>query len=236
MTDDDFDGKFFRMNLNLQNILLMILPLILAITLHEAAHAYAARYFGDRTAEQLGRLTLNPLAHIDPVGTILVPLLMFVGSMSIGESAFLFGWAKPVPIITRHFKNVRVGMRITALAGPLSNLVMMFAWSLLIIIALWVPENIGYPLLRMCSYGIAFNAVLFVLNMLPILPLDGGRVLDTFLPAKYSYLFQKIEPYGIWIVLILAFTGVLWHILSPLVSMLLYLSELILLPLKIMLN
>ncbi|MBR3482364.1 MAG: site-2 protease family protein [Neisseriaceae bacterium] len=203
------------MDLNLQQFLLMILPLILAITLHEAAHAYAARHFGDRTAEQLGRLTLNPIAHIDPVGTILVPLVLFAGSMAAGGAGFLFGWAKPVPIITRNFKNVRTGMRMTALAGPLSNLAMMFAWTLIAVLVQFVPPQFQEAVSGMCRYGIMINAALFVLNMLPILPLDGGRVLDTFLPAKYSYQFNKIEPYGIWIVLILFVTGLLGKILFP---------------------
>lgn len=212
------------MNLNLQQILLMILPLILAITLHEAAHAYAARHFGDNTAEKLGRLTLNPVAHIDPIGTILVPLLMFAGSAAVGGGGFLFGWAKPVPIITRHFKNVRLGMRITALAGPLSNLAMMFLWTMVAIIGKHLaPSSIIEPLLMMSLYGMQINAALFVLNMVPILPLDGGRVLDTFLPAKYSYQFNKIEPYGIWIVLILLLTGLLWIVLQPIMEVLFYL-------------
>ncbi|MBR7001542.1 MAG: site-2 protease family protein [Neisseriaceae bacterium] len=215
------------MDLNLRIILLMILPLILAITLHEAAHAYAARHFGDKTAEQLGRLTLNPIAHIDPIGTILVPLLMAGSSMAMGGMPMIFGWAKPVPIITRNFKNVRVGMRITALAGPLSNLAMMIAWLIMAIIAKYVPQNMGTPLGLMSQFGIVLNAALFVLNMLPILPLDGGRVLDTFLPAKYSFQFNKIEPYGIWIVLILLLTGLLWKILTPIIGVLMVFNNLI---------
>ena len=206
--------------LNLRIILLMILPLILAITLHEAAHAYAARHFGDRTAEQLGRLTLNPVAHIDPVGTILVPLMMAATSIAMSGMPMIFGWAKPVPIVTRNFKNVRIGMRITALAGPLSNLAMMIVWLMIAIAAQYAPQSIAAPLGIMSMFGIVLNAALFVLNMLPILPLDGGRVLDTFLPTKYSYQFNKIEPYGIWIVLILLITGLLWKILAPIIGVL----------------
>ena len=206
--------------LNLRIILLMILPLILAITLHEAAHAYTARHFGDRTAEQLGRLTLNPVAHIDPVGTILVPLMMAATSIAKSGMPMIFGWAKPVPIVTRNFKNVRIGMRITALAGPLSNLAMMIVWLMIAIVAQYAPQSIAAPLGIMSMFGIVLNAALFVLNMLPILPLDGGRVLDTFLPTKYSYQFNKIEPYGIWIVLILLITGLLWKILAPIIGVL----------------
>ena len=212
---------------DLQQFLLMILPLILAITLHEAAHAYAARHYGDRTAEQLGRLTLNPVAHIDPIGTILVPLLMFAGSMAMGTSGFLFGWAKPVPIITRNFKNPKMGMRMTALAGPLANLTMMFAWTLIAVVVKFIPPQFQEAASGMCLYGIMINAALFVLNMLPILPLDGGRVLDTFLPAKYSYQFNKIEPYGIWIVLILFMTGILSKILLPAMIVLVLLSQIL---------
>ena len=215
------------MDLNFQQFLLLILPLILAITLHEAAHAYAARHYGDRTAEQLGRLTLNPIAHIDPVGTILVPLVLFAGSMAVGGSGFLFGWAKPVPIITRNFKNVRTGMRMTALAGPLANLAMMFSWTLILVAMKFVPPQFQEAAVGMCRYGITINAALFVLNMLPILPLDGGRVLDTFLPAKYSYQFNKIEPYGIWIVLILFMTGLLGKILFPAMMVLVVLCYLL---------
>lgn len=196
-------------NFDLGTFLLAVLPVLLAITVHEAAHGYAARHYGDRTAEQLGRLTLNPLAHIDPIGTIVVPSLMFF------TTGFLFGWAKPVPVVTRNFRDVRMGMRMVAVAGPLSNLAMMFGWAVLMGISPLVPASFQFPLSQMAQFGIVINAVLFVLNMLPILPLDGGRFLDTFLPARASMNFRKIEPYGMWIIIILMFTGLLGTIMQP---------------------
>ena len=199
-------------NFDLGTFLLALVPVLLAITVHEAAHGYAARYWGDRTAEQLGRLTLNPLAHIDPVGTILVPIVMFL------LTPFLFGWAKPVPIVPHNFRNMRLGLRMVAVAGPLSNLVMAFGWGLVFALAPHVPESFQYPLGEMAKYGVLINAVLFVLNMLPVLPLDGGRFVDSFLPARASMQFQKIEPYGTWIILILLVTGLLGKIMMPFVA------------------
>lgn len=202
-------------NFDLGIFLLAVLPVLLAITVHEAAHGYAARYYGDRTAEQLGRLTLNPLAHIDPIGTVAVPALLFF------TTGFMFGWAKPVPVVSRNLRNVRIGMRMVAIAGPLSNLVMMFGWAFVMMLAPWVPASFQYPLTQMANFGVTINALLFVLNMLPILPLDGGRFVDTFLPPKASMAFQKIEPYGMWILVIMMFTGVLGAIMHPLVSLVL---------------
>ena len=202
-------------NFELGIFLLAVLPVLLAITVHEAAHGYAARHYGDRTAEMMGRLTLNPIKHIDPVGTILVPALMFM------FTPFLFGWAKPVPINTRNFKDTRMGMRMVAIAGPLSNLVMCFGWALAMVASQWVPESFQEAMQTMSRYGIIINAVLFVLNMLPILPLDGGRFVDTFLPAKASMQFQKIEPYGMWVIILLLVTGLLSKIMYPFISMIL---------------
>ena len=189
--------------------LLAVLPVLLAITVHEAAHGYAARYWGDRTAEQMGRLTLNPLAHIDLVGTIIVPMVMFL------MTPFLFGWAKPVPVVPRHFRDMRKGLRMVAIAGPLSNLVMAFGWGLMYALAPQVPESFQYPLSQMAQYGVMINTVLFVLNMIPILPLDGGRFVDSFLPARASMQFRKIEPYGTWIILFLLISGGLGMIMRP---------------------
>lgn len=200
-------------NFDLGTFLLAVLPVLLAITVHEASHGYMARHYGDRTAEQLGRLTLNPLAHIDPIGTILVPSVMFF------TTGFLFGWAKPVPVVTRNFRNARMGMRMVAIAGPLSNLIMAFGWAIVLAIGLYVPVDYQTPLQTMAQYGILINAVLFVLNMIPILPLDGGRFVDTFLPAKTSMQFQKLEPYGTWVILLLLVTGLLSKIMFPFVSL-----------------
>ncbi len=202
-------------NFDLGIFLLAVLPVLLAITVHEAAHGYAARHYGDRTAEMMGRLTLNPIKHIDPMGTILVPALMFM------FTPFLFGWAKPVPVNTRNFKDMRMGMRMVAIAGPLSNLVMCFGWALAMVASQWVPESFQEAMQTMSRYGIIINAVLFVLNMLPILPLDGGRFVDTFLPARASMQFQKIEPYGMWVIILLLVTGLLSKIMYPFISMIL---------------
>lgn len=196
-------------------LLLAALPVLMAITVHEAAHAYAARYWGDRTAEQLGRLTLNPLPHIDLVGTVVVPALMAL------FTPFIFGWAKPVPIITRNFRNMRLGLRTVAIAGPLSNLAMAFGWGIVSAVSLHLSGSAQFIIGQMAAYGIIINAVMFVLNMLPVLPLDGGRFLDTFLPARLSVRFQKIEPYGTWIVLILLMTGLLGTIMRPFIRMIL---------------
>ena len=140
-------------NFDLGTFLLAVLPVLLAITVHEASHGYMARHYGDRTAEQLGRLTLNPLAHIDPIGTILVPSVMFF------TTGFLFGWAKPVPVVTRNFRNARMGMRMVAIAGPLSNLAMMFGWAVLMMLSPLVPESFQYPMQQMSRFGITINAV-----------------------------------------------------------------------------
>ena len=199
----------------IQTIAISALPVIFAITVHEAAHGYAARHYGDRTAEMMGRLTLNPIKHIDPMGTILVPALMFM------FTPFLFGWAKPVPVNTRNFKDMRMGMRMVAIAGPLSNLVMCFGWAMAMVASQWVPESFQEAMQTMSRYGIIINAVLFVLNMLPILPLDGGRFVDTFLPARASMQFQKIEPYGMWVIILLLVTGLLSKIMYPFISMIL---------------
>ncbi|STZ76708.1 site-2 protease family protein [Bergeriella denitrificans] len=200
-------------NFDLGVFLLAVLPVLLAITVHEASHAYAARYWGDRTAEQMGRLTLNPLAHIDLIGTVLVPLFLLAVS-----APFLFGWAKPVPIVPRHFRDVRLGWRMVALAGPLSNLAMAFGWALAFGLAHYAPESFQYPLSKMAGYGISINVILFVLNMLPIPPLDGGRVVDSFLPARASMQYRKIEPYGMWILLFLVMSGLLSTIMWPFVG------------------
>ena len=200
---------------------LAIVPVLLALTVHEAAHGYMARHYGDRTAEQLGRLTLNPLAHIELVGTIILPLITFM------FTPFIFGWAKPIPVQTRNLRNMRVGMRMVAIAGPLSNLIMALIWAFLLGISDVVPATFQEGLSKMATIGIMINAVLFVLNMLPILPLDGGRFVDSFLSAKASMTFQKIEPYGTWIVLGLIVTNLLWVIMGPFVSMVLVLAQVI---------
>jgi Zn-dependent protease len=197
----------------IQKIAIYALPVLLAITLHEAAHAYAAKRFGDATAYMMGRMTLNPLKHIDPVGTVLLPLL----SVVIG--GFLFGWAKPVPVNFGALRNPRVGMRWVAAAGPAANLVMAIMWVLLLKLAIVMDNDYSRPLALMSQAGIGINVVLMVLNLMPILPLDGGRIVESLLPRRLAYNFSRLEPYGMWILLALVFTGLLSPILRPFTTM-----------------
>ncbi|MDC7702529.1 site-2 protease family protein [Vogesella indigofera] len=197
----------------IQKIAIYALPVLLAITLHEAAHAYAAKRFGDATAYMMGRMTLNPLKHIDPVGTVLLPLL----SLVIG--GFLFGWAKPVPVNFGALRNPRVGMRWVAAAGPAANLLMAILWVLLLKLAIVMDNDYSRPLALMSQAGIGINVVLMVLNLMPILPLDGGRIVESLLPRRLAYNFSRLEPYGMWILLALVFTGLLSPILRPFTTM-----------------
>ena len=177
-------------------------PVLLAITLHEAAHGYVARYFGDATAAEAGRISLNPLRHIDPVGTILVPGVLYFLS-----SGLLFGWAKPVPVNFARLRNPKVNMFWVALAGPLANLVMGAAWAIVLALAYRTQQSIDTPLAYMAVAGISINAVLFVFNLLPLPPLDGGRIVTSLLPLPTAIKFARIEPYGIFIVLALLMLG-----------------------------
>lgn len=193
-------------------ILLAVVPILLAITVQEAMHGYVAKHYGDNTAELLGRLTLNPLAHIDLIGTVLVPLVSYL------LFKFPIGWAKPVPVNGRLLRNPRVAWRMVALAGPLSNLAMAAGWGLLMALVPLLPEMFKVPFQGMCEFGISINSVLFVINMIPVLPLDGGRFVDTFLSPKASMQFRKIEPYGMWVVFALLWLGVLNAVLAPVIS------------------
>ena len=194
----------------IQQISIYALPVLLAITLHEAAHAYAAKRFGDATAYMLGRMTLNPLKHIDPVGTVLLPLL------SLMMGGVLFGWAKPVPVNFGALRNPRVGMRWVAAAGPLSNFAMAVMWVLLLKLAIVMSDSYSEPLALMSKAGININVTLMVLNLLPLLPLDGGRIVESLLPPGMAYKYSRLEPYGMWILIALIFTGVLMPLLNPL--------------------
>lgn len=198
-----------------QKLAIWALPVLFAITLHEVAHGWVARYLGDNTAAQQGRLSLNPLKHIDPVGTILVPgVLLLLGG-------FLFGWAKSVPVDYRNLRNPKKDMALVAIAGPAVNLLMAIGWALLLKISLGQPheEGLWLGLAQMGIAGISINLILMVLNLLPMPPLDGGRVAVGLLPMKQAIALSKIEPYGMVILIVLMFTGVLSKILGPLVGL-----------------
>lgn len=201
----------------IQAISLGAIPILFAITLHEAAHGYVAKHFGDMTAYQLGRISLNPARHIDPFGTVLLPLLM----LWMSGGSMLFGWAKPVPVNFGALRDPKKDMFWVALAGPLSNLAMGLIWALLYKLSLAIPGNyFAEPLMGMAVIGIKINSVLLVLNLLPLPPLDGGRVALSLLPHRQAYLLNRIEPYGMFVLIVLAITPVLGWILFPLVELL----------------
>lgn len=202
-----------------QTIAVYLLPVMFAITLHEAAHGYAAKHFGDDTAWQLGRVSLNPLRHIDLVGTILVPLALLALSGLAGGGGILFGWAKPVPVNFGRLHHPKRDMRYVAAAGPLANLLMALGWGILHKLATLLPESsFTLPMLLMAAAGISTNLMFMVLNLLPIPPLDGGRILISVLPAKSAYQVAKIEPYGFVILILLMMMGGLNLLLIPLVN------------------
>ena len=206
--------------MNQENIIYVItiwaLPVLLAITLHEAAHGWVAKQLGDHTARLQGRLSMNPLRHVDPVGTVLLPIVLLV----IG--GFMFGWAKPVPVDPRNFKKPREHMAIVALAGPMSNFIMATFWAIMLSLAVNLLANtwIGYPLSLMAQAGVTINLILMVLNLFPLPPLDGGRIMVGMLKPALALKYARIEPYGFWILLALIFTGVLGKLLWPVVGLL----------------
>lgn len=188
----------------IQTIAVYALPVLFAITVHEAAHGYVARYFGDGTAAFAGRLTLNPLKHIDLVGTIIMPLVLFLAS----GGSFLFGYAKPVPVNFGALRNPRVDTIWVALAGPASNLVMAVGWGLLLYIMLSMGLREPF-FVAMCRGGIIFNILLFIFNLFPLPPLDGGRVVTSLLPRNLAIPFARLERFGLPILIVLIFTGII---------------------------
>ena len=199
----------------IQTVLIYALPVLFAITVHEAAHGYVARYFGDNTAYVLGRVTLNPLKHIDPVGTIAMPLLLYFAT----SGAFLFGYAKPVPVNFGHLRRPRQHSIWVALAGPVSNFIQAILWAALftVLVAFDVQERF---FLQMAKAGVLVNLVMWAFNLFPLPPLDGGRVVTGLLPPRAAWTFSRIEPWGFFIVMALVIAHVvdrLW--LSPLLSL-----------------
>lgn len=196
----------------IQAIAIAALPVILAITLHEAAHGYAARHFGDPTAWQQGRITANPLKHIDLVGTIIVPGIILL----LSTGGILFGWAKPVPVDFSRLRHPKSDMLWVAAAGPGANLAMLLFWALVMKLAWLLPLNFfSLPMARMAEVGMSVNIALMVLNLFPLPPLDGGRIAVSLLPRAAAWRFAQIERFGFPILLVLLFTGVLGSLLMP---------------------
>lgn len=203
----------------IQTIVLFALPVIFAITLHEAAHGYVARVFGDPTATLAGRVTLNPTKHIDPVGTIAVPLGILLMSKLFGGPPLLFGWAKPVPVDFGRLKNPKRDMRWVALAGPAANLFMAILWAMSVRLLLEAGAGRESFWFQMAVIGIQINLVLMALNLLPLLPLDGGRILYSLLPHQLAWQYGRLEPYGMMILIVLLVTGSLWVFLEPFMAL-----------------
>jgi len=191
------------------------LPVLFAITLHEAAHGYVARHFGDMTAHAQGRISLNPLRHIDWLGTVAVPLLILL----LSGGRFLFGWAKPVPVNYSALRKPRQHMAWVAAAGPGANLAMAMGWAVLLKLALALPDGfVAAPLQAMAKAGVMVNLIFMFLNLLPILPLDGGRIVASLLPGRMAWQYARLEPWGLPLLLILLFTNVLDLVLNPLID------------------
>ncbi|WP_291991943.1 site-2 protease family protein [Candidatus Accumulibacter sp. ACC003] len=200
----------------IQTIAIAALPVILAITLHEAAHGYAARHFGDPTAWQEGRITANPLKHIDPVGTILVP----IGILLLSSGGILFGWAKPVPVNFGRLRHPKRDMLWVAAAGPGANLAMLLFWAAIMKLVLLLPVNFfSLPMAEMAKIGMIINLALMVLNLFPLPPLDGGRIAVSLLPSPAAWRFAQLERFGFPILLLLLFTGALSWLLTPVMGL-----------------
>jgi len=217
----------------IQKIVVFALPVIFAITLHEAAHGYVARFFGDMTAAAAGRITANPLKHIDLVGTILVPLVILLTSKLLGGGMILFGWAKPVPVNFGRLRRPKQDMLCVALAGPGMNFIMAVFWALMIQLGHALGSSfVSAPLMLMGAAGVFINVILMALNLIPLPPLDGGRIAVSLLPVKQAMQFARLEPYGLFILLGLMFvpiggTTILGFVLWPLISVFIGLTALV---------
>ncbi|MFZ6817625.1 site-2 protease family protein [Undibacterium sp. Ji22W] len=215
----------------IQTIAVYAIPVILAITLHEAAHAYAAKFFGDTTAYSQGRMSLNPIVHIDLFGTIIIPIVLYLAT----DGQFLFGYAKPVPINFGALRKPKRDMAWVALAGPGANFIMAFLWMILavLLLAFKVEHEFFY---RMAQAGLLTNLVMFAFNLFPIPPLDGGRILTSLLPHRQAYQFAKIEPYGFFIVMALVYLKILQFWMYPLMNIAQYVLQLVLTPFTMLLK
>ena len=220
-----------------KDLLIAAIPILIAITFHEVAHGFVAYKCGDSTAKMMGRLTLNPAAHIDPVGTIIVPLMLFIFS----KGTFIFGTAKPVPVNFYNLRHPRRDSALVSAAGPATNVIIAFISILLLVLidkisivftsSAFIGQKIIIPLNKMLQYSVSFNIFIAAFNLLPVPPLDGGRIVTSLLPAKHSYQFSKIEPYGILIVLVLWFTGIARYIIVPIQLFIKLIISMFLLPL-----
>ncbi len=214
----------------IQTVAIYALPVLFAITVHEAAHGYVARHFGDNTAWALGRVTLNPIKHIDPLGTIVMPLVLYLAT----SGAFLFGYAKPVPVQFGKLRNPKRDMIWVALAGPGANLIQALLWGILLY--LLRGADITEPFfIRMCQAGVLVNVVMFVFNLFPLPPLDGGRILVGLLPYKQAVLVSRIEPWGFFVVMALVIAGVISNLwMRPLMALTYTFLETVLMPLAML--
>jgi Zn-dependent protease len=216
------------MNDTIQTIAVYALPVLFAITLHEAAHAYAARFFGDLTAYSQGRMSLNPLRHIDPIGTVLLPLVL-----ALLQSPFIFGYARPVPVDFTRLNHPKRDMVWVALAGPAANLLMALGWMVLYLVLYAASLQEEY-FFRVAEAGILVNLVLFAFNLFPLPPLDGGRIMTGLLPTRYAYKYARLEPYGFFIVLALAMLNLLKYWMIPVVAVANGLLSVLVSPLKLL--
>jgi Zn-dependent protease len=213
------DVHSLALNPLVQIVAIYALPVLFAITLHEAAHGYVARHFGDMTAHAQGRISLNPLRHIDLIGTIIVPIAILMTTQAAGAGPFLFGWAKPVPVNYSALHSPRKDMALVAAAGPGANLLMALVWAIALKVSVLLPASgFSLPLMLVAQAGIGVNLIFMFLNLIPILPLDGGRITASLLPSRAAWQYARLEPWGVPLLVLLLVTNVLSFVLDPLVG------------------